>query len=190
MNEPRYSEEELIRRSQQGDEVAFRLIVEKYKSALFGTAYLIVRDHQIAEEAVQETILKMWKHLPSLRVSSSIKPWLLRIVVNEAKQLLRKKRVSTVPLEQASELPDDCDADQILTNNENHRLLRRAITSLSPGQREVVVLRYFTELSVPEIAMAISTREGTVKSRLSRALDRLEEIMEGGNEFEKGRKSS
>ncbi len=51
MNEPRYSEEELIRRSQQGDEVAFRLIVEKYKSALFGTAYLIVRDHQIAEEA-------------------------------------------------------------------------------------------------------------------------------------------
>ncbi len=187
MNEPRYSEDELIRRSQQGDEGAFRLLIEKYKSALFGTAYLIARDHQIAEEAVQEAILKIWKHLSSLRVSSSIKPWLLRIAVNEAKQLLRKKRVFTVPLEQASELPDDCDVDKILVNNENHRLLKRAMTMLSPGQREVVVLRYFTELSVPEIAMAISTREGTVKSRLSRALDRLEEIMKGGNEFEKGR---
>ncbi|MFC1866148.1 RNA polymerase sigma factor, partial [Chloroflexota bacterium] len=93
MNESRHSEEELIRLSQQGDETAFRFLVEKYKSALFGTAYLILQNYQVTEEAVQETILKMWGHLPSLRDNNKLKPWLIRIVVNEARQLLRKKRV-------------------------------------------------------------------------------------------------
>ena len=186
MDESIYSEEELISHSQQGDETAFRLIIEKYKSALFGTAYLILQDYQITEEVVQEAILKMWEHLPSLRVNDRLKPWLLRIVVNEARQLLRRKRVSTVSLEKMSELIGDYDMDEILVSSENHQLVRQAVSELPSGQREVVILRYYNELTIPEIADAISAREGTVKSRLSRALDHLEEIMQGDYVSKKG----
>lgn len=172
--------------SQQGDETAFRLIVEKYKSALFGTAYLILQDYQKTEEAVQEAILKIWKNLPSLRDNNRLKPWLLQIVVNEARQLLRRKSITTVSLEVTPELIDDNDIDEILINSDNHQLLRQAISELPSGQREVVILRYYNELTIPEIAVAISAREGTVKSRLSRALDHLEEIMQGEYVTKKG----
>jgi RNA polymerase sigma-70 factor (ECF subfamily) len=181
-----HSEDDLIKHSQQGDETAFRLIVEKYKSALFGTAYLILQDYQKTEETVQEAVLKIWEHLPSLRDNNKFKSWLLRIVVNEARQLLRRKMVTTVSLEKTSELIGDYDMDEILINSENHRLLKQAVSELPSGQREVVILRYYNELTIPEIAVAISTREGTVKSRLSRALDHLEEIMHGNRVSKKG----
>ncbi len=187
MNKPVFSEQELIRHCQQGDGEAFRFLIEQYRSALFGTAYLMVRDRQAAEEVVQETILKMWQHISSLRDYSRVKPWLMQILVNEVKHQFRKKRVTTVPLEQATELTDDYNADQILINSENHHALRRALLTLPPEQKEVVVLRYFADLTIPEIAAATSIREGTVKSRISRALNHLGEILSDSNKYE-GRK--
>jgi len=168
-----YPEEELVKRSRKGDEGAFRILVEKYRDMLMGTAYLILRDRQLTEEIVQETVLKMWKKLPSLRDSSSLKPWLMRILINEANQQFRKKKIATVPLEEASEIPDASNIDESLIQGENHQLLREAMASLSPEQKEVIILRYFSDLTVPEIAAATSIPEGTIRSRLSRALDRL-----------------
>jgi RNA polymerase sigma-70 factor (ECF subfamily) len=98
----------------------------------------------------------------------------MRIVINEANRQFRKKSISTVSLESAPEIPDDdYNIDELLIQEENHQMLREALSSLSPEQREVIVLRYFSDLTVPEIAAAVSIPEGTVKSRLSRALDRL-----------------
>jgi len=182
MNNAVDCEENLIERSRRGDEDAFRILVEQYKRLLFGTAYLILKDSPATEEAVQETIIKMWKHLSSLRDSSSIRAWLLRIVVNESKQQLRKKKFITVPLDEAAEIAESDDTNELLIYNEDHHELVKALALLSPEQKEVIILRYFTELTVPEIAKATNTREGTIKSRLSRALDRLHEIMSGGAE--------
>lgn len=180
MGEQGYSEEKLVKRCQKGDEGAFRIIVEKYKDLLLGTAYLILKDRQSADEVVQETVIKMWENLPSLRDSGSLKPWLMRIVVNEAKRQFRKKSISTVSLESVSEIPDDdYNIDELLVQEENHQMLREALSSLSPEQREVIVLRYFSDLTVPEIAAAISIPEGTVKSRISRALDKLYMMVTG-----------
>lgn len=174
MGESECSEEKLVKRCQKGDEGAFRILVEKYKDLLLGTAYLMLKDRQSADEVVQETVIKMWENLPSLRNSSSLKPWLMRILVNEANRQFRKKSIPTVSLEYVSEIPDDdYDIDELLIQEENHQMLREALSSLSPEQREVIVLRYFSDLTVPEIAAAISIPEGTVKSRLSRALDKL-----------------
>lgn len=182
MNKKVYSEEELVKRSREGDEGAFRILVDKYRDMLMGTAYLILRDRQLTEEVVQETVFKMWKHLPSLRDESSLKPWLMRIVVNEANQQFRKKKVATVPLEEASEVPDTGNnIDELLIQGENHQLLRESLASLSPEQKEVIILRYFSDLTVPEIAAAISTPEGTIRSRLSRALDKLYMIISNGD---------
>jgi len=177
----------LVRRCQTGDQEAFRMIVEQYRSILFGTAYLMMRDRGLAEDVVQEALIKMWKHLPSLRVHGSFKAWLLRIVVNEVKQQFRKKQALSVPLEQASEVAGDFDdTETAMIQNEERRYLKQALEKLPAEQREAVVLRYFSELTVPEIAAVIGQREGTIKSRLSRALSHLGEILRNDRAWEEG----
>jgi RNA polymerase sigma-70 factor (ECF subfamily) len=132
----------------------------------------------MAEDAVQAALVQMWKKLPSLRRNSSLKAWLVRIVVNEVNQQRRKKRLPTVSLDQAREVPGDPpEVETTLLRAEEHQHLKRALETLTTEQREAVVLRYFSDLTVPEIAVALGEREGTVKSRLSWALDRLGEIM-------------
>ncbi len=185
MNESQ--EAALIRRCQEGDKEAFRLLVEQYRSVLFGTAYLMVRDRGLAEDVMQEALVQMWKCLPSLRLHTSFKAWIVRIVVNEVKQQLRKKQVPTVPLEQVSEAAADSDGTEMALIHEERRQLRQALQELSPEQREAVVLRYFSELTVPEIATVTGQREGTIKSRLSRALSRLGEILQDNRAWEEGR---
>jgi RNA polymerase sigma-70 factor (ECF subfamily) len=68
----------LICRCQKGDQDAFRLLIERYNRVLFGTAYLMTRDRQQAEDAVQDALIQVWKHLPSLRLRGSFKAWLLK----------------------------------------------------------------------------------------------------------------
>jgi RNA polymerase sigma-70 factor (ECF subfamily) len=186
LNEPQ--EAALVRRCQAGDKEAFRTLVEQYRSVLFGTAYLMMRDRGLAEDAVQEALIQIWTHLPSFQLKSSLKTWLVRIVVNEVKQQFRKKRVPTVPLERASEVAEDLDkAETVIIRNEESQHLRRTLEMLPHEQREAVVLRYFSELTVPEIATVTGQREGTIKSRLSRALSRLGEILGSDRTWEGGR---
>ena len=164
------------------------MLIEQYRSVLFGTAYLMIKDRGLAEDIVQETLIQIWEHIPSFRLKSSVKTWMVRIVVNEAKQQFRKKRVPTVPLEQASEVMEDVDrAEDLMIHDEEGQQLRRTLEMLPQEQREAVVLRYFSELSVPEIAVVTGEREGTIKSRLSRALDRLGEILRSDRTWEGGR---
>jgi RNA polymerase sigma-70 factor (ECF subfamily) len=177
LSQTEYSEPQLIHDCQRGDSGAFRVLVEQYRSTLFGTAYLMVRDRQLAEEAVQNATLKMWEHIASLRDNGSVKPWMMRILVNEVNQQFRKKRVPTVPLEEAADVADDCDADELLIQNENHHLLKQALVMLPPDQKEAIVLRYFADMTIPEIASATSEREGTIKSRISRGLERMEKML-------------
>jgi len=178
----------LVRRCQAGDKEAFRMLVEQYRSILFGTAYLMMRDRGLAEDAVQEALIQIWKHLPSFRLKSSVKTWLVRIVVNEVKQQFRKKQVPTIPLEQASEVAEYLDkAETAMIRDEESQHLRRTLEMLPQEQREAVVLRYFSELTVPEIAAVTGQREGTIKSRLSRALSHLGEILRSDRTWEGGR---
>jgi len=178
----------LVRRCQARDKEAFRMLVEQYRSLLFGTAYLMIRDRGLAEDAVQEALIQIWKHLPSFRFKSSIKTWLVRIIVNEVKQQLRKKQVPTVPLEQVTEMADDLTgAETAVIHDEERQQLKQALEKLPSEQREILVLRYFSELTVPEIAMVTKQREGTIKSRLSRGLDRLRIILRNDRTGEEGK---
>jgi RNA polymerase sigma-70 factor (ECF subfamily) len=171
-------EVELIRRCQARDKDAFRLLVENYRKVMFGTAYLMTKDRGLAEDALQDALVQMWKHLPALRQGVSLKAWLVRIVVNEVNRQRRKKRVLTVPLEYAPEIADDGDdAVTMMIRSEDHQNLRRAMEQLPLEIRETVILRYFSDLTVPEIAAVMKKPEGTIKSRLSRALGRLNEIL-------------
>ena len=176
MNES--EEAEAILRCKAGDKEAFRTLAEQYEKMLFGIAYLMTRDSDLAADAVQETFLKMWKHISSLRVGNGLKAWLARILVNEVKQQARKKRIPTVPIEEAAKVPDGADGIEIeMERGELREAVRKALRMLPHEQAQAVVLRYFGGLTLSEIAFAMGCREGTVKSRLSRALGRLEGIL-------------
>lgn len=169
----------LIRRCQAGDQEAFRALVGQHRSLLFGTAYLMTHDRGLAEDAVQEALVQIWKHLPSFRPRGSVKAWLARIVVNEVKQQFRKKRVLTIPLNHTNELGNDPDeTETAMMQSEERQYLQQALNMLPPQQRDVVILRYYSDLTVPEIAVTMGEREGTIKSRLSRALSSLSDILQ------------
>jgi RNA polymerase sigma-70 factor (ECF subfamily) len=171
-------EEALVHRCQMGDKEAFRTLVNEHKRALFGTALLMTQDYGTAEDAVQETLIKSWQKIAQLRLKGRLKAWLLRILVNEVKQQYRKKRVPTIPLESTDVAEGiSIEAESPLIRHEDHQSLRIALDSLPPEQREAIVLHYFTDLKVPEIARITGQRQGTIKSRLSRALDRLEALL-------------
>lgn len=174
-----------IRRCQAGDKEAFRMLAEQYERILFRTAYLMTRDSGLAADAVQEALLAMWKHLPSLRTQNGLKAWLFRILVNEVKQQGRKKRVPTVPIERAYDLTDGADGVEMeMERDEIREAVREALRMLPDQQGEAVVLRYFGGLTIAEIAFTMGCREGTVKSRLSRSLGRLEVILRGNKAIE------
>ena len=110
-----------------------------------------------------------------------MKPWLVRILVNAVLSQQRRRTHDTVSLDgKGPDIPDADAVDPAVTLDalESRLELRRAIASLSPDHRQVVALRYFAGLTVPEAARALGTREGTVKSRLHRALALLRQQLD------------
>ncbi len=168
----------LIRRCQAGDREAFRVLAEMHERSLFGIAFLMTHDRERSADLVQETLLKMWQHLASLRAEKGLKPWLVRVLVNRVREQARKKTVPEAPIGAADTVADPSEgAASAMERGELHAAIRAAVEKLPPNQREAVVLRYFGDLSIAEMAAAMGCSQGTAKSRLSRALDRLETIL-------------
>ena len=167
-------EQDAVRRCQMGDREAFRPIVERYGRVLMGTLYLMTRDREVSEELVQETFVRAWSGIGTFRLGQPIKPWLVRIAVNQA---LNARARRQVPVEPLSEADGGGSADPGFGRAEDLDEVQRALSQLSADHRRVVVLRYFVDLSTREVANALGVREGTVKSRLSRALEQLQEIL-------------
>ena len=172
------SEEELIRRSQAGDWNAFELLIERHRSALARTAYLTTRARESIQDVVQEALVQIWRDLPSYRPYGSFRAWALKILPNRARKYYRKKRVQTVPLDVAAEVFGNAEGpDEKSEREEQAARLRQALDLLTTDHRAVLVLRYYNELTVPEVAKALGCREGTVKSRISRTLSRLKQVL-------------
>lgn len=172
-------EAEAIRRCQSGERDAFRLLVEQYEKVLYGTAFLMTRDDSLSEEFVQEAFLRAWRGIPSFRLDGSFKAWILRILVNQVMTNRRKLRVPESPLTEGIvpiDISRDIDVEELVLKNEERQQIRQSLELLPQEQRYVVVLRYFADLTVPEIAKVMGCREGTIKSRLHRALARLREL--------------
>ena len=175
------SEDLTIARCQGGDREAFRLLVDRHRDVLYGTALLMTGNRAVAEEAVQEAFLSAWRGIGGFRRGKPLKPWLTRILVNGVLSTKRKKVVPTIPIADSGGNggPSVSDQTDVI---ENRAVLRQAIATLDPQQQQIVVLRYFAELTVTEIAETTGTKEGTVKSRLHRALARLREHLEESGE--------
>jgi RNA polymerase sigma factor (sigma-70 family) len=174
---PPRDEDELVERARRGDAVAYERLVERYQELAFRTAYIITRSAADAEEAAQDGFVKAYRALGRFRRGEPLRPWLLRIVANEARNRRRSAaRHGVLSLRAASEPPPG-DAvpspEAALLVREQRSALVSAVNRLPERDREVIACRYFLELSEEETAAALGWRRGTVKSRLHRALERL-----------------
>ena len=170
---------EAIQLCQDGDRDAFRHLVERYKDTLYGTAFLMTGDRAGAEDQVQEAFLSAWRGIRRFQRGRPFKPWIVRVLVNTVVSHRRRRSLSMAPLEEADRAEDSSDVVESVMAGTRHEMVRGALQRLSPEHRQVVVLRYFADMTVPEVALSVGVREGTVKSRLSRALGRLREELEG-----------
>ena len=131
-------EAEIIRRCQGGDREAFRFIAERYGSMLHGTAYLMTRNHAIAEELSQEALILAWRGIKSFN-GGSLKAWLAKILVNKSVSQSRRKDFG------AMDIDDPAAANQTVLEQER---VRAALEVLPEDQREVVTLRFFSNVLV------------------------------------------
>ena len=167
---------ELIDRVRRSDLMAYEELVRRHQAVAIRTAHLFAPDGD-AEDAVQEAFVKAHAALGRFRDGAPFRPWLLRIVANEARNRRRSAvRRTGLALRTAEDRrPDDAapSPESAVLADERRRWLLAGINALRDEDREVIAARYFLELSEAEAAEVLSVPRGTVKSRLSRALGRL-----------------
>ena len=168
---------ELITRAQRGDSAAYEEIVQRYQQVAFRTAYVITGSAADAEDAAQEGFVKAYRALHRFRAGAELRPWLLRIVANEARNRVRSSgRRHRLELRLTEGFrPGDAvpSPEAVAVALDERKRLLAMVNGLSEEDRLVIASRYFLELSGDETAAALGIPEGTVKSRLSRALARL-----------------
>jgi RNA polymerase sigma-70 factor, ECF subfamily len=164
-------ERALVERARRGDREAYERLARDSARPLYLVAHRILRDTDAAEDAVQQTLVAMWRELPKLRDPDRFTAWTYRLVVRFSLQEARKQRRSGVTvrtlLDDDRLAPDETDA--LAERDELERAFRR----LTPEHRAVVVLHYYVGLSLGEIAEAVAVPYGTVGSRLHYALREL-----------------
>ena len=176
------AEAELVERARRGDQDAYGELVHAYQGIAFRTAYLLTGNAADAEEAAQDGFVKAFYALGRFRRGAELRPWLLRIVANEARNRRRSAvRRGSLALRAAAAIPSGGAApspESSLLDAERSLALLAAVNELRDEEREVVACRYFLELSEEETAETLGLRKGTVKSRLSRGLAHRRERME------------
>jgi RNA polymerase sigma factor (sigma-70 family) len=170
-------ESQLVERARRGDVRAYEQIVRTHQGIAFRTAYLVAGNAADAEDATQEAFFKAYRALGRFRPGAPFRPWLLEIVANEARNKRRSAgRRAAVELRLATAVPPGDAAlspEGALLDTERRSALLDALNALREEERLVIACRYFLDLSEAETAATLGIRRGTVKSRLSRALDRL-----------------
>ncbi len=168
----------VIARCREGDRDAFEEVVDRYGLQLLRTARLILRDEALAEDAIQDTFLKAWQRIGSLR-DEDPGPWLTRIAMNESISTYRRRHRFQALTERFGRL----GGTKREVSSEARLDLAHALDQLSVDQRAAVALRYYQDLSVEETARVLKVPVDTMKSRLKTALRRLRELTDSEEAF-------
>jgi RNA polymerase sigma-70 factor (ECF subfamily) len=179
-----------VRSLREGDEAAWRRVVDQHGGRLYGVARRILRDDQAAQDCLQDTFVQAYLHIDSFEGRSALPTWLHRIAVNAALVRLRSlRRRPEEPLEDLLPAFDEYghrepvgkpafDLEQAAGRGEEIARVREAVDRLPDSYRLVLLLRDFEELSTEETAKALDTTEGAVKLRLHRARAALKTLLE------------
>lgn len=157
---------DLVKRAKAGDRIAFDRLVGPLVDQAFRLAFGMLHDREAAEDAVQESALRAWRKLGNLRPDAEMRPWFLGIVANQCRTTVRGRwwSVLRIDLPHAAEVKDF--ADQVVSAY----AIREALRRLSPEHREVLILHYYLDLPLEEVAAIAGVPLGTVKSRINRAI--------------------
>ncbi len=162
-----------------GEKYDIEAIMREYGNDVLRTCYSYVKDVHSAEDLYQETFIKVYKNLDTFGGESSIKTWVIRIAINTCKDFLKSAYSRhVVPMEEFMEesiQAKDCFED--VEKQDSARHIRDAVMALPDVYKDVVMCVYFNEMSVAECAKSLDISEGTVKSRLSRARDKLKSVL-------------
>ena len=182
MNDPLWSERELLERARQHDEPAFRALVELYTPTVFRIVQRMVPDRMEAEALVQETFWRFWQVLPRYSSDRPLLPYLATIVSNLARDRFRRDhRLQDVPLD---DLPEGrageaaANLEQVVDDRRVLQLLADHVRTLPLAYRMVISLRYEADMSYEEIATALSLPLNTVRTHLRRAKQILRRQLE------------
>ena len=169
----------LVERARGGDHDAFAALVGVSVARLDATAWLIVRDRELAHDVVQDALMRAWRDLPGLRDPDRFDAWLHRLLVNTSLMAIRRRRRRPIEVELQPIVPhtEPDPAGAIADRDE----LDRLFAHLEPEQRAVVVLRYFAGMPMADIASVMGIPLGTAKSRLNRALSAMRVVVAPGD---------
>ena len=175
---------ELIQRVLAGDDDAFSVLVKKYQKQVHALAWRKIGDFHIAEEITQDTFLKAYKRLATLKKPQRFVSWLYVIAANRCSSWLRKKRLWTQPLEELEEtdnahVQNVAYSGYVVAENEHttaetqRDVVKKLLSKLQESERTIITLHYFGEMSCTEISTFLGVSANTIKSRLRRAQQRL-----------------
>ena len=164
---------DVVRAAQEGDEVAFRTLIDREAQWAFGVAVAVSRSRADAEDVFQEALFRAWRDLPRLRDPEKWATWFKRIVINAAVDISRRSG-RTIPYTPF----DKITAGDMSGNVDAARDMRQALDRLAPEERALLALRYGRDLEMPVVADLMGIRLGTAKSRLHRTLNKLRGILE------------
>ena len=168
-------ERSLVEQAQRGDREAFTRLAFELSDRLFAVAHRILRDFDAASDALQVTLLRIWQDLPSLKDPTLIEAWAYRLLVRACYDHLRKQRRQAPALHL---LPIDGAAEDPAISIANREQLENAFQRLPSEQRAAIVLQYYRDLTLPEIAEILQVPVGTVRSRIHYAKRALRAAIE------------
>ncbi len=178
-------EMDLVRRSCQGDQDAFAVLVRNHQRRAFILAFRMLNDYEEAAEAVQEAFLAAWQGLHTFRGDARFSTWLYRVVYHCCLRVLEQRRrdsrdldAATAQAEHRAVLESGQEIQTLVTERERQKTIQQAIQELPGKYRAVLILRHLQELTYEEIAQALSLPVGTIKTHLFRARNLLKDRLQ------------
>lgn len=165
---------DLINKAKAGDKEAFGSIYKLYFEKIYRFIYFLVMDDQLAADLSQNTFLKMWQVLPRFKTESgTIQAYLFTIARNLVTDFRRRKKEYT--LEQIQNIGKEDGILNTIESNDERKILQQIMQTLDEDERQMLILRYFEELSMREIAKVVKRDEGTIRVKIHRLLKKLRE---------------
>ncbi len=182
------SDLEIIIEYLNGDKDVFTEIVNRYLKMIYNFIYRFVGNQKTAEDITQEVFLKVWKNIKKYNLEKSFKTWIFTVAKNTAIDFLRKRKdipMSSFDNENGGNIIEDSltdeelRADEIYIMAENKKLIENVLTKLTAIQKEIMIMKYVSGLSLFEVAEILQMSKDTVKSHHRRALLRMKKLLEG-----------
>lgn len=176
------SDQELMRLIQAGDVSPAAEIFDRYSSRIYNFAYRFLRNSEAAEDATQEVFVKMLKHANQFHGDAKLSTWLFSITANWCRDYLRKSDNKAKEAEEvlySIPAPSELAPDRNLERRQDEQMIQKALSALTPEQREAILLSRYQGLSYAEIAQISGCSEGAVKTRVFRAMETLKKALAG-----------